>query len=137
MSMLFQIVVCAILINKNKKIFIARRAPQKKLASKWEFPGGKLEIGEEVEPALAREIREELAIKIKSLKLLHIKPYSYEHGNVLILFYTCEDFLGDPQIQDNDHDKFSWCTVEELKKLDLLPANQEVLEKLAHFLQNL
>lgn len=134
MPPLFQIVVCAALINPDKKIFLARRAPQKKLGGKWEFPGGKLEPGEQPEDALIREIREELSITIKNPKLLHIKSHVYPHGNVLILFYTVTDFSSEPVIQENDHDDCSWFDLDELKKLDLLPANAEALYKLKELL---
>lgn len=133
---LFQIVVCAILINKNKKIFLARRASHKKLAGKWEFPGGKLELGEKPEEALIREIREELGITITDPQILHIKPYSYPHGNVLILFYTCDDFSAEPKIQESDHDLCGWYDLGNLKTLDLLPANAEALERLKKYLNS-
>ena len=136
MAELFHVVVCAILINHDKKIFLARRSPNKKLGGKWEFPGGKLELGEEPEAALAREIREELSVTIKNPQLLHLKPYAYPHGNVLILFYTCLNFTDEPKIQESDHDLCGWYDFEDLKSLDLLPANAEALDKLKNNLSS-
>jgi 8-oxo-dGTP diphosphatase len=125
---LFQVVVCAAIVNSEKKVFIARRAPGKKLEGFWEFPGGKLESSEDLEGALHRELSEELGISVRIKTLLHVKPHSYAHGNTLILFYLCDSPVGELQLKD--HDQMLWCTVDELKSLKLLPANAEALEKL-------
>lgn len=107
---------------------IAERRADKKLGGFWEFPGGKLEVGESLENALLREIKEELGISIHVHKLLHIRPYSYAHGDILILFYLCDSPQGELQL--SDHSQARWCTMIELKRLNLLPANEEALEKL-------
>jgi 8-oxo-dGTP diphosphatase len=121
-------VVCAAIVDGKGRVLIARRAPDKKLGGKWEFPGGKLEPGEELEAALVREIREELHVSIRVKSLLHVRPYVYPHGNVLILFYLCDSLTGEVKL--TDHDEVRWCTVAELGELPLLPANEEALAKL-------
>lgn len=121
----FKVIVCGAILNKDNKILIARRKPQKKMGGLWEFPGGKLKWGEELTEALRREISEELGIKITVETLLHIKPYVYDHGAVLILFYLCRYASG--EITLKDHDRYEWCAADELKKHPLLPANDEVL----------
>lgn len=123
---LFHVIVCAAIANEDGKIFIARRKPEKKLGGFWEFPGGKLEPGEDLEPALKREIREELNVEINAIRLLHIKPFVYEHGAVLILFYLCRHASGEFQLID--HDDCRWLKPQELKTLKLLPANEDVLK---------
>lgn len=125
---LFQVVVCAAILDEENRILIARRAPGKKLGGKWEFPGGKLEPGEDLEAALKREIREEMDVDIRVKSLLHVRPYVYPHGNVLILFYLCDSLTGEVKLLD--HDEVRWCTVNELRELPLLPANEEALAKL-------
>lgn len=124
----FKVIVCGAILNKEKKIFLARRKAEKKLGGFWEFPGGKLEHGEELEAALKREIKEELTIDINITKLLHIKPYVYDHGAVLILFYLCDYVSGDITLKD--HDTYEWCAAHELEQHNLLPANEEVLDML-------
>lgn len=127
---LFQVIVCAAIRDGAGRVLLTRRAPGKKLAGFWEFPGGKLEYGEECEAALHRELREELGIEVAVTKLLHIKPHLYEHGAVLILFYLCENPQG--KITLSDHDELVWLTPAELAEQEnLLPANQEVLALLA------
>lgn len=57
--------VIAAIITKSNNVLIARRAPNEKLAGKWEFPGGKVEEGKTAEDCLYREFKEELDIKVK------------------------------------------------------------------------
>lgn len=122
----FNVIVCAAIYNKEGQVFLARRSPDKKLGGFWEFPGGKLEHGEEVEQALHREIHEELDIQISIQKLLHIKTHQYNHGAVLILFYLASLEKGEPKLID--HDQCAWLNPNEIENYKLLPANKEVLE---------
>ena len=128
MSNLFQIIVCAAIQNSQNQTLLARRKADKKLGGFWEFPGGKLETGEDLSEALKREIREELNLEISNEKLLHIKPFVYPHGQVLILFYVCNLKSGSPQLVD--HDEIRWCEIQEIKNFDLLPANEELVQAL-------
>ena len=59
--------VTAAIIIKDNKVLIAQRAPDDKLANKWEFPGGKIKPGETPQECLKREIREELDVDIEVL----------------------------------------------------------------------
>src|SRR5579884_2935910 len=63
-------VACGVLINDRGEVLIAERPPDKLAAGKWEFPGGKIEPGESVEAALARELREELGIEVREARRL-------------------------------------------------------------------
>lgn len=124
----FKVIVCAALFNKENEILIARRKSEKMLGGFWEFPGGKLEHGEELESALKREIHEELSIEIQINKLLLAKPHVYNHGAVLILFYQAKWISGEVTLVD--HDEVRWLAADKLSELKLLPANQEVIELL-------
>ncbi len=128
MSNLFHVIVCAAIKNSKNQILLARRKADKKLGGFWEFPGGKLESGEDLVTALKREIHEELKLEIKNEKLLHIKPFVYPHGQVLILFYVCDLESGTPQLVD--HDEIRWCNNAEMRSLELLPANEELITAL-------
>lgn len=122
----FHVIVCAAIENQQGQIFVARRSPDKKLGGYWEFPGGKLEHGEELEEALKREIKEELSIEVSVEDLLLIKPHMYSHGAVLILFYLCKPVTN--SIKLVDHDDFKWLEPNELNSVNLLPANEEIVE---------
>ena len=125
---LFRVIVCAAIRNAEGKILLARRKPEKILGGFWEFPGGKLESGEALEDALRRELREELEIEIANVELLHVEPYHYDHGDVVILFYACDWAEG--EIKLHDHDAVAWCAPNELQAFNLLPANQTAIAKL-------
>jgi 8-oxo-dGTP diphosphatase len=126
---LFQVIVCVLLRDEAGRVLLTRRKADKKLGGFWEFPGGKLEYGEDLVMALKREIREELGVEIEVARLLHVKPHIYEHAAVLILFY--EGRITGGTVQLTDHDTFVWLTPAELtKQAGLLPANQEVIKML-------
>ncbi|OVE82058.1 hypothetical protein BVY03_02060 [bacterium K02(2017)] len=124
----YKVIVCAAIQNEKNEILLTRRKEEKKLGGFWEFPGGKLEHGEELEEALLREIKEELSVSVNIKQLLHVKAHVYDHGAVLILFYLCDAVVG--EIKLIDHDQLAWCKVSELSNYKLLPANKEVLDKL-------
>lgn len=126
MSTDYKVIICAAIQNSQGQILLTRRKPELKLGGMWEFPGGKLEHGEELEEALHREIREELSIEIEEIELLHVKPHVYTHGAVLILFYLAKAKSED--IQLIDHDRMEWVSVQNLDQFELLPANQKVIE---------
>ena len=65
-----RIEVVAAVIEKDDKIFCAQRNLTKSMGGKWEFPGGKIEVGETNEEALVREISEEFDMDIKALKFI-------------------------------------------------------------------
>jgi mutator protein MutT len=122
----YKVIVCAIVRDPQGRILLCRRKPEKVLGGFWEFPGGKLEHGEELVPALKRELHEELRITTADEKLLLVKPFVYPHGAVLILFYECKHIEGTPVL--TDHDQIQWLTPSELaKQQGLLPANAEVI----------
>ena len=76
-------VVCGI-IQKEGKIFIARRKPHKSLGGYWEFPGGKVEPGEDPVTALTRELKEELDMTIANAILFGENLHSYNSSHIHI-----------------------------------------------------
>ncbi|MGL4261869.1 MAG: (deoxy)nucleoside triphosphate pyrophosphohydrolase, partial [Afipia sp.] len=90
MIKLVLVVACA-LIDTDNRVLIAQRPEGKTLAGLWEFPGGKLEPGERPEPALIRELREELGIKVEEpcLAPLTFASHSYETFHLLMPLYIC------------------------------------------------
>ena len=66
------LVVAAALINDKGEILLAQRPKGKTLEDHWEFPGGKLEDGEQPEQALARELHEELGIEVAAVSYTHL-----------------------------------------------------------------
>lgn len=120
------IVVIAGVIRKDSRIFVARRKAGKSLAGMWEFPGGKLEAYESHEECLAREIFEELNMKILVGEFIGKNIYQYPNFAIELHAYEAKYTSG--EISLTDHDEFNWLSKEEIKNLNLAPADIPFLE---------
>jgi len=87
--------VTAAIILKDNKVLIAQRAPGKNQAGKWEFPGGKVELGETPQECLNREIREELEVDIEVLDIFGESIYAYHSGTIKLMAYWCKWISGE------------------------------------------
>jgi len=90
-------VVAAAVIDLRGRVLIAQRPAGKHLAGGWEFPGGKLEPGEDRRLGLARELREELGISIATPRPLIRVRHSYDYGDVLIDMWVVRRYSGEPR----------------------------------------
>ncbi|MGY3211941.1 (deoxy)nucleoside triphosphate pyrophosphohydrolase [Mucilaginibacter sp. HD30] len=113
--------VTAAVIYKDEHVLIARRGPEKHLAGYWEFPGGKIELGETPEACLLREIEEELGIHIQVDDFLMESIYDYGHKTVSLKAYRCTYLHGG--ITLSDHDDVHWVLPERLSEYRLAPAD--------------
>lgn len=132
------LVVAAALINDDNEVLLAQRPKGKRLAGKWEFPGGKVEAGESPEEALKRELHEELGItvSIKDLEpfwfLSHAYP-EYEF-HLLMPVYLCRIWKGD--LKALTHDQIIWEIPAQMHELDMIEADAELVERLVKELEN-
>ncbi|MBP7642676.1 MAG: (deoxy)nucleoside triphosphate pyrophosphohydrolase [Saprospiraceae bacterium] len=118
-------VTCAI-IQQNDQILVTQRSAQMSLPHKWEFPGGKIEVGEDEETCILREIKEELGIDIKLLGRLPSNTHNY--GNFIIeLIPFMAEYLGG-SIDLKEHMDYAWLTFDELVNLDWAPADIPIVE---------
>lgn len=120
--------VTAGIIIDNNKILIAQRGANEKLAGKWEFPGGKIEVGETPQQCLKREIMEELEVDIEVGDYLGESIYTYPNGEIKLIAYFATVVDGD--IKLSVHDKIEWITISEIDKYDFAPADITFIEKL-------
>jgi 8-oxo-dGTP diphosphatase len=120
--------VTAAMLVKDDKIIIARRAPGNKLADKWEFPGGKIEINETPEQCLKREMKEEFDIDVSVGEYLGSSIYHYDHMSIELLAYRT--YWEGGKIDLKDHDAFKWISLDQLAEFDFAPADQVFVEKL-------
>jgi 8-oxo-dGTP diphosphatase len=126
-----RIIVTAAIIKDNGRYLIAQRKKDSHLGLKWEFPGGKLEVAEDPEKCLAREIKEELDITIEVIDIFEVVSHSYEQKNILLLCYMCKLMEGTPKPVDcND---FKWVALSEMPGFDFAEADRPVVEKLLGF----
>jgi len=122
-------VVAAAVIDLGGRVLIAQRPPGKHLAGRWEFPGGKLEAGEDRRAGLARELREELGITLTGTPrpLIRVR-HTYDYGEVLIDMWVARQYSGEPRGLEGQ--SLRWCTQDELKSVELLPADGPIVAAL-------
>ncbi len=118
-------VACGI-IERGGKVLAARRAAGKRHQGKWEFPGGKLKIGETAEAALTREIEEELALSVHIQERLPEVIHAYPDSLIRLFPMVCHWVSGEPIY--TDHDKIVWLDPEDLADLDWAAADLPILD---------
>ena len=94
----------------------------------WEFPGGKIELGETPEEAIVREIKEELDTEIEVMKLLDTVEYDYPQFHLSMDCFICKIKSGDLVLKE--HEAAKWLPKENLENVDWLPADLSVVGKL-------
>ena len=119
--------VVAAIIKKDDKIFITKRS-YGEFADMWEFPGGKIEVGETQEEALIREIKEELELAITNLNYVTTVEYDYPDFHLIMHCFICEICGGTLSLNAHNADK--WVSLEQLALQKWVPADIEVVEKL-------
>ena len=120
-------VVCGI-ISYQGKILATRLAPHRKHAGQYEFPGGKVEDREELEEALARELKEELGISVQVHH--HFHTVEVENGDNSLQLHAFFCTAVSNHLALTDHDEGLWMDVQDLPKLDWVKADRELVEML-------
>ncbi len=124
-----QINVVGAIIVKNGKILCAQRGYDKSLPELWEFPGGKIEIGESPSQALKREIREELLLELANdIEEFMFTSYEYDFGIVNLTTFICHIQNGEPTL--TEHIEIKWLNKSELDQIEWAPADIPTVYKL-------
>jgi 8-oxo-dGTP diphosphatase len=123
-------VTCAI-IEREGLVLAAQRGVEMSLPLKWEFPGGKIIPGEELEDCLRRELNEELGVSISVHCPLSPSTHHYPSITVTLYPFVCEIEAG--EIILNEHAAVSWLPSEKLNELDLADADLPVLADYLRF----
>lgn len=120
---LMKLVVGAIIHRGDGRILIAQRTLDgSTIAGKWEFPGGKVEAGEDPRAALARECVEELGCHVEVGGIYETIFHQYRDLTVLLLFYLCRITEGTARALE--HNDLAWVSPAEMKNYDLLEADR-------------
>lgn len=122
--------IAAGIICYGGKVLIAQRKRGKDLEFFWELPGGKLEAGETLEQCLARELIEELNLKVKVGKLFMSSVYDYEFGTFQINAFLAE--CASPEINKLcEHEQYKWVTPAEMLNYKFSPADVPIVKAYA------
>ena len=125
-----EIEVVAAIIKHNNKILCTQRDVSKneEVSFKWEFPGGKIEVGETNEEALKREIKEELNIDINIERCFMEVNYTYPSFKLKMHTYICN--TESENIELLVHKDYKWLECSKLNTLDWAPADKPIINKL-------
>lgn len=118
-------VAVGILMDSTGRYLLTTRPPGKAYAGYWEFPGGKLEVGESVEAALRRELQEEIGLTIGPAALWRNQVVHYPHARVHLNFCRVWDWSGEPVMREGQ--AFVWTTLPASVK-PVLPGTVPVLQ---------
>jgi len=122
--------VVAALIVKDGKLLVCQRTRHQTMPLKWEFPGGKIEEGEQPRDALRRELDEELGIVATIGDELARIQHEYPNGGMVELrFYVVRDYLG--ELENRIFRDIQWVEPADLPKFDFLEADFTLVKDLA------
>ena len=124
-------VVAGILFDHDKSILLSQRSAEKSFPLQWEFPGGKIEEGENSGGALKRELFEELNIEIDKIKLFDSVVHEYELFRANIEFFLINEWSG--KLINKEGQNLHWKKLNDLSGLKILDADVPVINKLITF----
>ncbi len=118
-------VAVGVLVAPDGRFLLTTRPPGKVYAGYWEFPGGKVEPGESIEQALARELREEIGIAIGTAHPWQVLVMDYPHARVRLNFCKVFDWTGEFQMLEGQ--QMAWAELPVQQK-PVLPGTIPVLQ---------
>jgi 8-oxo-dGTP diphosphatase len=118
------------IIERAGRVLVCQRKKGTRYELKWEFPGGKVENGEDPKSTLERELLEELNVTAKVGDEIHRERWVYpDQGEFDIRFFSVEKFTGD--LLNLMFADIRWVSLEDLKKLDLLDGSKEAARRIS------
>ena len=120
-----QHVVAAVIVNRSQQVLLAKRPLDRHQGGLWEFPGGKVEHGEDARAALARELYEELGIVVRDARPLIKVRHEYPDKSVLLDVWRVSAFDGEPQGREGQ--PIEWVSAQELPDRDFPAANRPIV----------
>jgi 8-oxo-dGTP diphosphatase len=120
------LVVAGALFDAEGRVLIAQRPPGKHMAGRWEFPGGKVAVGETEAAALTRELHEELGVDVIASRHLMRLAHAYDDRYVELSMWIVESFEGEPRSLDGQ--RLKWVRPARLGDEDILEADRPFVE---------
>lgn len=126
------LVAAAALIDTQGRVLITQRPAHKALAGLWEFPGGKVELGEAPEAALVRELKEELDMNLEpdSLDPFAFASHAYPDFHLLMPLYIAQHWVGEPKLNPDAVAALAWVRARELRDYEMPPADVGLVQRL-------
>lgn len=125
------VLVAAGVTIEGRKVLLSRRKQGTHLSGLWEFPGGKVEAGEDPREALRRELAEELGIDVDVGEIIDVTFHRYDEAEkaVLLLFFEASRKAGSPEPRPLDVAEVRWAEAADLDPSAFPPADLAVLAK--------
>lgn len=125
------LVVAGVIERGDRRLLIGQRRRGDSSPLKWEFPGGKVRNGEDLEQALARELQEELGVTLtKSQKIAQVRhQYANYPTELEIYFFAAQ--ISESELTPHTFEQVAWVLPKELAQYDFLAANRELIAHLA------
>ncbi|MET0391023.1 MAG: (deoxy)nucleoside triphosphate pyrophosphohydrolase [Polyangiales bacterium] len=120
--------VVAALVSAEGRYLITQRRSTAVLANLWEFPGGRVEVGETDAQALAREIHERLGVQVEVGQMISFVSHPYEHYTVDLYLYECK--LMTHALRALAVQAFKWIGSEQFDEYEFAPADEASMSKL-------
>jgi 8-oxo-dGTP diphosphatase len=121
-------VAAAVIENREGRVLIARRKPEISLGGYWEFPGGKIEEGETPAQCAARELHEEMDVRVETGDV--IAETTHDYGDKVVHLVAVRALLLGGHMRLHDHDDIRWVTVPEMGDYLFAPADEAIVERL-------
>lgn len=121
-------VAVGVVFDAIGRVLVGQRPRGSLCAGKWEFPGGKLQDGENAYQALCRELDEELGIEVLDAVPLLVVSHAYAQRNVILDVWRIVEYHGEPR--GREAQRIEWVVPRAILDLDFLPANRPILRAL-------
>ncbi len=126
-----RIEVALVVALREGRVLVARREAGRHLAGLWEFPGGKVEPGEDPTTAARRELEEETGLVAGELSLLLTSSHDYAERAVRLHVFVATNATG--SLRSTGADLVDWVTPQRLRQLEMPAANRAILDALERF----
>lgn len=126
------LVAAAALVDSSGRVLITQRPEHKQLGGLWEFPGGKVELGEAPEHALVRELKEELDLTVEpdALDPFAFASHAYPDFHLLMPLYVATKWQGVIKLEPNSAQAAKWVEPRQLRDHQMPPADVVLVDRL-------
>jgi 8-oxo-dGTP diphosphatase len=136
MPIVHTLIVAAGILIERGRVLLTQRKQGSHLAGAWEFPGGKVEPGEDPRAALTRELREEIGIETTAGDVIEVTFHRYPERAVLLLFYRAARAPGSAEPRALDVAALKWAGADELDDREFPPADVAILGRVRSLLRS-